>query len=60
MGEEEYRDFSSALMHTVEKSRVIGIRVTVLRKFAKEMEDYECFLAALPHEYFERLASGVG
>lgn len=53
MGEEEYREFSSALMPTVEKSRVIGIRTPILRKFAKGLEDYEEFLSHLPHKYFE-------
>ncbi len=53
MGEKEYRDFSSALMPTVDKSKVIGIRVPVLRKYAKELENYEEFLTELPHKYFE-------
>lgn len=53
MGEEEYREFSSKLMPTVEKSRVIGIRIPLLRKFAKSLEDYEGFLKSLPHEYYE-------
>jgi len=53
MGEEKYRDFSSALMPTVEKERVIGIRIPVLRKYAKSLEDYEDFLKDLPHKYFE-------
>ncbi len=53
MGEKEYRDFSSALMPTVDKSKVIGIRVPVLRKYAKGLENYEDFLTELPHKYFE-------
>lgn len=53
MGESEYRDFSSKLMPTVEKSRVIGIRTPILRKYAKSLENYENFLSDLPHKYFE-------
>lgn len=53
MGEEEYREFSSSLMPTVEKSKVIGIRMPILRKYAKGLENYEDFLNELPHKYFE-------
>lgn len=53
MGEEKYREFSSKLMPTIEKSKVIGIRTPILRKYAKEMENYEEFLTELPHIYFE-------
>lgn len=53
MGEEEYREFSSSLMPTVEKSKIIGIRIPVLRKYAKGLENYEEFLNELPHKYFE-------
>lgn len=53
MGEEEYREFSSSLMPTVEKSKVIGIRIPILRQYAKGLEDYGDFLNELPHEYFE-------
>lgn len=53
MGEEEYREFSSSLMPTVEKSKVIGIRIPILRQYAKGLEDYGDFLSELPHEYFE-------
>ncbi len=53
MGEEAYREFSSSLMPTVDKSRVIGIRIPILRKYAKVLENYEDFLNELPHKYFE-------
>ncbi|MBO5743471.1 MAG: DNA alkylation repair protein [Clostridia bacterium] len=53
MGEEDYKEFSSNLMPTVEKDRVIGIRIPVLRKYAKELENYDEFLTNLPHKYFE-------
>ncbi len=53
MGEEEYRNFSSMLMPTVDKKTVIGIRTPVLRKYAKSLENYEDFLCDLPHKYYE-------
>lgn len=52
----EYRDFHARLMPTVDKEKIIGVRTPVLRKFAKEFYksgDYEPFLHALPHEYYE-------
>lgn len=53
MGEEQYREFSSNLMPTLDKSRVIGIRIPILRKYAKTLENYDDFLNELPHKYFE-------
>ncbi len=53
MAEEPYREFSSKLMPTVDKNKVIGIRVGHLRKFAKELAEYDDFLNELPHTYFE-------
>lgn len=52
----KYRDFHGALMPTVEKERIIGIRVPKLRKFAKELAgnpDIGVFLKDLPHTYYE-------
>lgn len=53
MAEDEYRDFSSKLMPTVEKSRVLGVRVPLIRKYAKELSDCGGFMRDLPHKYFE-------
>jgi len=53
MGEAEYREFSAKLMPTVNKEEVIGIRTPMLRKYAKELTDYEEFLSDLPHRYYE-------
>ncbi|MBR2477032.1 MAG: DNA alkylation repair protein [Clostridia bacterium] len=53
MGEEKYREFSSKLMPTVSKDKVIGIRTPILRKYAKDLENYDEFLTDLPHKYFE-------
>lgn len=52
----KYRDFHSKLMPTVDKSKVIGIRIPVLRKFASafaKTSDAEVFLRILPHTYYE-------
>lgn len=53
MAEEDYKEFSSKLMPTVDKSTVLGVRVPLLRKYAKTLENYEDFLTELPHKYFE-------
>ena len=52
----KYRDFHSKLMPETDKERVIGIRVPVLRKFAKEFAgtpEAEVFIQQLPHYYYE-------
>lgn len=56
MQDTDYRDFNSALIPTVDKKLVIGIRTPVLRKFAKEYgktNEAQAFLSELPHTYFE-------
>lgn len=53
MGEEKYKEFSSKLMPTVSRDKVIGIRTPILRKYAKDLENYDEFLTDLPHKYFE-------
>lgn len=52
----QYRDFSAALLPTVNKELIIGIRLPVLRKFAKNIygtEEAEKFLSDLPHKFFD-------
>ncbi|MBR4049629.1 MAG: DNA alkylation repair protein [Clostridia bacterium] len=51
----EYKAFHSKLMPTVDENRVIGIRMPVLRKFAKELSDEQAkeFMQGLPHFYYE-------
>lgn len=54
--DEKYRDFHAALMPTVDKEAVIGVRSPQLKKFAKELYKsggYESFLKILPHKYYE-------
>ena len=53
MGEDEYKKFSSKLIPTVDRDKIIGIRTPILRKYAKELENYDSFLTELPHEYLE-------
>ena len=55
MKDEHYKAFHSKLMPTVDENRVIGIRIPVLRKFAKELsaEQAKEFMSALPHFYYE-------
>ena len=52
----KYRDFHSKLMPGIKKETIIGIRVPVLRKFAKEFAktpEAELFLQQLPHRFYE-------
>ena len=54
--DEKYRDFHSALMPTVDKEKIIGVRVPDLRKLSKElMKDGSGteFIKILPHKYYE-------
>lgn len=58
MGEIKYKEFNAKLVPGVEKDSIIGIRVPMLRKFAKQIYDdrkEECkeFLEDLPHYYLE-------
>ena len=54
--DKEYRDFNSKLIPNIKKETVIGVRVPVLRKYAKEIKN-SCvandFLNSLPHKYLE-------
>ena len=56
LADEKYKDFQSALMPTVDKSKVIGVRTPMLKKLANELKNttlVEEFLNALPHKYYE-------
>ena len=50
-----YRDFHAKLIPNIPKSRIIGVRAPVLRKFAKSLppEQAAPFLQTLPHDYYE-------
>lgn len=52
----EYREFHRRLMPTVRKEEIIGIRIPVIRNFAKNISNTPdaCeFMQSLPHEYYE-------
>ena len=52
----EYRDFSSKLIPNIEKENMIGVRLPMVKKLAKELYksgEYTDFINALPHTYFE-------
>jgi len=51
-----YRDFQSALMPTVPKEKIIGVRTPILRKYASELSKTPLaaeYLRVLPHKYYE-------
>lgn len=52
----EYKTFHSALMPTVDKEKIIGVRVPALRKLAKDFYKNgigEEFIKNLPHKHYE-------
>ena len=58
--DKEYQIFNSRLMPTLPPETVIGVRVPLLRKLAKQLAntpEAEVFLQELPHFYYEENAS---
>ena len=59
MQDKTYKDFHSKLMPTINPNSIIGIRVPVLRDYAKKLfkensiETLNSFLKNLPHEFYE-------
>ena len=56
LADEKYADFQAKLTPTVARERFIGVRVPAARRLAKEVYrsgEYEAFLSALPHKYFD-------
>lgn len=54
--DEDYKNFQSKLLPTVDKNKIIGVRTPALKKFAKNYfsdENVENFLNDLPHKFFE-------
>ncbi|MBR5773887.1 MAG: DNA alkylation repair protein [Clostridia bacterium] len=51
----KYRDFTAALIPTVDKATIIGVRAPMIRRLAKEMTEGQKadFIKSLPHEYYE-------
>ena len=56
MQEVAYGDFAAKLLPTVARERVIGVRLPLVRKLAKQIKgsaQADAFMRALPHEYLE-------
>ena len=54
--DEKYKIFHSRLMPTVNPDLIIGVRIPVLRKFAKDFtknENSNTFINNMPHKYYE-------
>ena len=58
--DESYKNFHQSIVPTLPKERIIGVRVPVLRKIAKQLKKDESskslaneFLHELPHEYYD-------
>ena len=54
--DEKYGDFCAALMPTVDRDRVIGVRIPQIRALAKKIYgtiQAEQFISELPHRYYE-------
>ncbi|MCQ2493205.1 MAG: DNA alkylation repair protein [Lachnospiraceae bacterium] len=54
--EEAYGDFQANIVPNIERERIIGIRIPVLRQLAKKLKgspEVKEFFAALPHKYYE-------
>ncbi len=52
----KYGDFTAALIPTIERERIIGVRTPALRTLAKGIKDHTdtpAFLNTLPHKYYE-------
>ncbi|MBP5342591.1 DNA alkylation repair protein [bacterium] len=54
--DKEYRDFTIKLSPDLTNYKLIGVRIPILRKISKTLENYDKlnnFLDDLPHKYFE-------
>ena len=54
--DEAYRTFQAGLLPTLPRDRVIGVRIPLIRAYAKQLvgtAQADAFLASLPHEYFD-------
>ena len=61
--DKDYAAFQSKLVPNIDSKLIIGVRVPVLRKFAKELkkkQSCEDFLKELPHKYYdENMLHGI-
>jgi len=52
----KYREFNSKLIPNINKDKIIGVRIPIIRKIAKDIKDsnyIDMFLDELPHKYQE-------
>lgn len=49
----KYRKFQQNLLPNIAPDTIIGVRTPELRRLSMEVENRECFLISLPHDYFE-------
>ena len=55
MKDEAYREFTLPLIPNIDKESVIGVRIPIIKKYAKSLDDESKleFLNTLPHKYHE-------
>ena len=53
--DQKYRDFTLPLIPNVDEKTFIGVRLPIIKKYAKELndKDRDMFLNSLPHQYHE-------
>ena len=53
--DQKYRDFTLPLIPNIDEDSFIGVRLPVIKKYAKELDSKEKddFLKSLPHQYHE-------
>ena len=53
--DKKYRDFTLPLIPNVDKETFIGVRLPIIKKFAKELDNKSKseFISSLPHHYHE-------
>ena len=51
--DQKYRAFTLSLIPNVDEKTFIGVRLPILKKYAKQLDNKEEFLDCLPHEYHE-------
>ena len=53
--DQKYRDFTLPLIPNADEKTFIGVRLPIIKKYAKELndKDRDIFLNSLPHQYHE-------
>ena len=56
MKDEQYKKFNAKIIPTLDEKKIIGVRIPLLREFAKTImktKEGKNFLKELPHKYLE-------